>query len=518
MLWLKESNKRDALYVDILNKKTYPLDRFRMKRKKNNVISVCSRIEGNSKLCKSDYGGAMISYNQSVSFAEDNEHLCLAYANRSLCFLKLNKFDRCLIDIRHARHHNYPNHLSPKLVQREELCLKALKSVIKPIKSGPQLSFQCNEKLPSLASLLEIQKDVLYGRMIKAKEDIPINQTILVEKAYVRAVSGIESRCEVCGKQQINFIPCASCADTLYCSEECANNNFHAYECDLIFGHQNLCDSSSLSFILRSVIVGISTFSTVDYMEKFIENCLSTDPQEICESTETYETKYRTFFKLSAFVDEQGVLDFRKKAFYIFNAIMSSNDLAVKFETISRQRFLIHLIIHHGLVLKTNSFGGSCGEEDTGGDSDYEQNIFLLTSFMNHSCIPNAIKLSKNNLAVVKTIQPIKQGQQIFLSYISEPSEMTGIDRNNRLKEVYGFRCKCELCLHGFKVAEPNLEDDKSFMYVAENVNDCDHLLSEIKEHCISFIVKYLHMLASEECLFILGTLGAILQKEIELF
>lgn len=515
MLWQKESDNSSASYIDLLKDVKYPLGSFRMNRVKNNLISETSRIEGNNKLFQNDLKGAMKCYNQSVGFAENTDYLSLAYGNRSYCFLKLNMLDRCLVDIERAEDSNYPDVLLTKLEKRKELCLKKLVSNTESSLPEPTLSFEKHEKLPCMVNILQIEKDALYGRLIRAKQDIPICTTIIIEKAYVRAVAGDEDRCVVCGKQEMNFIPCTNCADTLYCSEECANNSFHKIECKVIFGHQNLCDSSSLSFILRSIIIGINAFSTVDEMQQFVEKSLFSDPHEIYQSTETLKSKYRTFFKLASVVTDQRVLDFRRKAFYIFHAAMSSRELGVKFQTTSTQRFLVHLIIHHGLILSTNSFGGCCGELGAGDNSDYQQNIFLMTSYFNHSCIPNVIKLSKNNLAVVKTIQPIKLGQQLFLSYLDRPSDMNGMDRNDRLDEVYGFRCKCELCTTGFRTGAQNLEDDEHFVYVIKNVNDCDNLISEIKQHCIAFLMKFPNMIPSEEGIFILSTLGAILQKEI---
>lgn len=511
MLWRKESNQSDAQYIDLLKDVTYPITSFRMNRKKNNAISESFRKEGNKIFFQNDLHGAMNSYNQSVSFAESAEYLSLAYGNRSCCFFKLNMFDRCLVDIQLAKENNYPDNLAPKLNNRKEKCLKALDSMTKATLREPlKLSFEKDNEFPYMANVLKIEKDTFYGRMITAKQDIAIGQTILIEKAYVRAVSGDEVRCEVCGKQQMNFIPCKDCADTFYCSDECADNTFHKTECNVIFGHPNLCDSASLSFILRSILIGINTFSTVNEMMEFVESSVTADPHGICLLDETPKSKYRVFLKLSSFVTDQLILDFRKKAFYIFHALMSTHDLRIKFHTKSAQHFLVHLIIHHGLILCTNSFGGCCGD-----NGDYQQNLFLLTSYINHSCIPNVIKLSNNNLAVVKTIQPIKKGQQLFASYLLEPGDMCGIDRNNRLKEIYGFECHCELCTKGFRAGAHVLEEDDDFMYVASNISDCDNLISEIKEHCTKFLVKYVHMLPSEEGFFILNTLGAIYQKEI---
>lgn len=53
----------------------------------------------------------------------------------------------------------------------------------------------------------------------------------------------------------------------------------------------------------------------------------------------------------------QMISDSLRLAYFVFHAIMNSAKLALKFEQITQQRFLVHLIIHHYIVLRKNSFG-----------------------------------------------------------------------------------------------------------------------------------------------------------------
>lgn len=90
MLWEKESNQSDALYVDLLRKLQFSMGSFRIHPKKDNILSKCARSDGNKKITAGDFKSAMKLYNESIRFAEDSEHLSLSYANRSFCCFFLN--------------------------------------------------------------------------------------------------------------------------------------------------------------------------------------------------------------------------------------------------------------------------------------------------------------------------------------------------------------------------------------------------------------------------------------------
>lgn len=145
----------------------------------------------------------------------------------------------------------------------------------------------------------------------------------------------------MCTKQQI---PCNTCSNAMFCSEECKNNNIHEFECDMVLDKEHCCDNLWLPFILRSIVIAINTFSTIDEMMINVENWLQSNLKE-CESPTSSKSKYETLFKLST--GESRVTEYTKSAYIIFNAVMKSGKLAVKFPTIVEERFLIYLIIHH---------------------------------------------------------------------------------------------------------------------------------------------------------------------------
>lgn len=209
----------------------------------------------------------------------------------------------------------------------------------------------------------------------------------------------------------------------MYCDKHCAKNDFHENECDIVFGTMENIDW--LGFTLRSVIIGLSSFETLSEMMQLVESCLSTDHREITESCVSSKAKYCTFFNLASSVLHQMTSDSRKIAYFIFHAIMNSTKLANKFRTTAAQRFLVHLIVHHYNILRKNSFGYEQGTAEI-------HELSLITSYFNHSCLPNLAKLTNGNISVCKSILPIKRNDQLFLTYIAgEVFGMTEKQRND---------------------------------------------------------------------------------------
>lgn len=99
-------------------------------------------------------------YNKSLRFAQDNVHLSLAYANRSYCFLKLNLFDRCLIDIANAIDTHYPENLMPKLMQRKQICLEKMETQTYSTSIVPQLNYEPDFNLPCMVNVLKIKQTI----------------------------------------------------------------------------------------------------------------------------------------------------------------------------------------------------------------------------------------------------------------------------------------------------------------------------------------------------------------------
>lgn len=382
-----------------------------------------------------------------------------------------------------------------------------------------------------MANVVDIEKNAQFGRLIRANRDIEIGETILIEEAYISIVYGWKAnKCNNCLKEKMNFIPCVNCADAMHCNSRCADNLFHEAECDMLLGSDDCCDDESLTFLLRSVIIAINTFPTVNALIDFVEKCRTSDPLDIRESVGTAISQYRTFFKLaSALTSHKHVSDYFKMTYFVFHAIMGSS-LGKKLATKASQRFLLHLIIHHCLIIQVNGFSGytdpvngTFGQAAIADDDhrQFQREIHLLTSYFNHSCIPNVVKLGRDNLAVCKAMLPIKKGEQLFITYIDDEAfGMTECERNDQLEPIYGFRCKCEFCRKGCRSGERMLNDG-DFKYIVAKLPRLVErfdigLVHEIKKRCIEFLKRYHPQLtATREAAFVLTNLGTMLEKEL---
>lgn len=525
MLWEKERNS--DLYVDLLENVKYPIQLCRLKRKKCNGDALTARLAGNEKFKGSDFHGAMDKYNQSICFAENgSEYLSIAYGNRSCCFEKLKMFRLCLADIQLAKESNFPQRLMQKLDDRKRKCMDAVPSEQSTSTDQPTLSFPADENFPNMANSLRIDVNDEYRRLITATQHIQIGETILIEEEYVRLVVGENIMCSNCGKKNANFIPCDKCGGAMFCSELCSKNNFHQTECDMLFDANICSDGNFFSvFVLRSVIIALSVFSSTTEIMDFVDNCRTTDQYEIPLTTSTAISKYRAFFKLSALVPDENFSDYRKIAHSVYHSIRSSS-LAAKFQTKSHSRFLTHLIMHHICILRTNSFG--CFESPTtklgqSMNADYDYELFLVGSYFNHSCCPNVQKFKKNNLSIFKAILPIREGEQLFISYIDEDDDeyKTEIGRQRFLQNNFGFDCRCAICQEGILKNTLTLQDDIAFVKVVKDLEKLKIkfdllIVREIIINCKLFLTKFSESYRSAESIYIKHNLVAMIQLELD--
>lgn len=283
MLWQKDSNR---LYIQLLqNTDPFSRQKYVFNKKKNGMASLLARMEGNLLYAKNDFEGALIKYNLSICLADDMEHLSLSYSNRAQCFLKMNRLELCLVDNNSAREAGYPANKISKLETRERECLEKMSAriVTEPVSLKQDGNFLHSD------SAIRVERDNVYGRMITAKHDIKIGDTVITEEMYIRSFIGFNyDCCSQCGKKNMNFIPCNDCSGVMYCSKICADKSFHEYECDMVFGTMD--DIDELVFTLRSIVVAINSFTTVNDLITFIKEF---------STNSSLESKYGTFFHLS---------------------------------------------------------------------------------------------------------------------------------------------------------------------------------------------------------------------------
>lgn len=515
MLWEKEKNN---IYVDLLGSESYPLTNLRLNRIKSDTISSKLRSSGNDKYHEKDIENAMYRYNESICFAQSPKNLSLGYANRSSCFFALGMYNQSLIDIQLARDAGYPERLMAKLQKREDICKKSLEAHPQPTSNESLSDFEPDCKLPSMGNSLIIEHNSKYGRLVAAKRDIDIGETLFVEEPYIDIVyNKYMKECSTCGRENQNFIPCQNCADTMYCSSECGKNNFHDVECDMTMHSVDHVGGESSLFLLRSIIIAINTYSTIHELMGAVQSFNAAASDELCQSIALPQKRYETFFKLSSVVSKQRIVDYREKAFIIFHAIVHSS-IRSNFPSTEEKRFLFHLIIHHGLILRSNAFQRVSGD-------DFEMKINLITSYINHSCIPNVTVLHKHNTTVVKSILPIKKGEQLFISYtVDDDFEGSLAGVNEKLERIYGFRCQCFICERekSMRGVTHSRQQSESFSYIETSISKLRerfdlNLLIDLKNRSKDFLLKNPSIIGSKEFSFVSSCLCELFQIELNM-
>ncbi|XP_055297300.1 uncharacterized protein LOC129565939 [Sitodiplosis mosellana] len=224
MLWRKETNKNDAMYVDIFalndrqaNFSGVPCHVGCAETDTNfdkcDALSLQKRNGGNEYFKKGQWTRAIEMYGESLCYAENgSKNISLAYANRSACFLKMKRYEQCLVDIGLAKEVGYPAELMSKLDQRKEECLKTEGGQhSSSTKFESKLSFEPDEQFPCMANVVKISVDDEGDPVIVAKEDIDVGQIVAEEKmfmGYIYSWHGLA--CNICLKRIANDMQCGN--------------------------------------------------------------------------------------------------------------------------------------------------------------------------------------------------------------------------------------------------------------------------------------------------------------------
>lgn len=98
-----------------------------------------------------------------------------------------------------------------------------------------------------------------------------------------------------------------------------------------------------------------------------------------------------------------------------------------------------------------NAFSFSTFTPDTGLRQVRAYAIYAQASFFNHDCLPNACRFEYidkpgvgNADIVIRSLHDISEGAEVCISYF--PINWGFAERQKKLKEEYGFECKCERC------------------------------------------------------------------------
>ncbi|RUP42399.1 hypothetical protein BC936DRAFT_138265 [Jimgerdemannia flammicorona] len=260
------------------------------------------------------------------------------------------------------------------------------------------------------------------GRGVCAEEDISAGQTLLEEDSYAAVVddNNLSRRCSGCFGEAKKLSRCSACKVVHYCSSVCQKR-------DWVTSHQEEC--KAFVKVGRPVPTAIRVYSEVENLENrmyrtnptfelLIVLLISTEELHEYNSPPIASIQLQTFAQIAMVVRD-----------CVTEAAMPSAS-----ETIDLWcRFT------------TNSFSILDGEM-----VDVGVGVYPATAMINHSCWPNCVVVFEGARILVRSIRPIKRGEEITQSYIdiAEPVSRRRAD----LRQRYFFLCQCELCERTSKV------------------------------------------------------------------
>ncbi|XP_031632222.1 SET and MYND domain-containing protein DDB_G0273589-like [Contarinia nasturtii] len=449
MLWKKDS---DGNFIDFGDFEINAQQKVELDSKygacnpdmggKNNEKSIKLRKKGNTLVCPLK---ALDCYNHSLRLAEnESKHVALAYSNRAACFYEMGFYDEASEDISRVREAQLPEHLQTKL--------KLLSSDVKvgqskhapfepkPHKNRMNLSYVQNKNYPCLADVVKIKESEKYGRYLRSKYKLKANDMILIEKDYLRTVDDLNGgirTCTTCFAEDKNFIACPQCTDAMFCDENCRRESpIHSWECNTFITTIEF----DLKLPIHSVLMAFDLFTCNDKIDtkaliNHVKQMLKT-MDKLPESTHDSTSKYEFFFKMSKCTVSEKLISYKLKSheavYVIEKLLLKIPKIAEAFQNRRDRVFLMHLILHHCLIIKTNGFG-----------SAHSSKLGLVQSLFNHSCQFNTAHISIQNESFYWIKKKVKRNDQLYISYVNVnlPTEL----RKRRL-ETWGFVCSCNLC------------------------------------------------------------------------
>lgn len=507
VLWQKQSNGGCLSYVNL-----FPYDesddRFTeymwkemtiladgiQQAKKCDKLAKTFRDNGNDKFKTNHVREAMECYNKSLRCATTgSENISLAYANRSICFLRMQKFAECLVDIEMAKKANYPEQLMQKLIERQVACLALMAQHDQTeTREKPTLDFDADNRFPCMANILDVRCNDEFGRHIVAKRNIEVGKVILVEEAFHFNGNAFgKSCCKTCLRHTKNFIPCPKCSYVLFCDRNCMESNkIHKIACGASYFNvdQNIQ-------LVETILFAVTAFSSIDKLINFVEAALiCRDAFDSPKCVTVEESKYRLFLKLLVFPAQMSE-EWLCKIGAMYYTILHIPEIRQRFNTKFKRRFLQHLIWHHFLILETSSYT-YVGQFEPSGDTVHIEFMFSLTSLFNHSCIPNTLFTRHGDKFIGYTVRPVKQGEQLFTSYIDQ--DVANGAQQSSLLDKYKVACKCSKCIPCFKQEDCiQMQSDLDFQFISQfDLKEmANHILRKIlRGKCRKFLSKFGHL------------------------
>ncbi|XP_065216551.1 SET and MYND domain-containing protein 4-like [Planococcus citri] len=345
---------------------------------------------------------------------------------------------------------------------------------MKSVKSFPLPELPSKSPLiPNASAKVRLDSSVEMGRHFVATEDIEPGEILVVEKPYASILlpESYLSHCSNCFIRNLAMIPCEKCSQLMFCNEKCRSESmtrYHMTECDILGDLLALDVSKMESLAVRTLIIATNhgkklcqlyedpifgtplpppkaselmnvgdiydsqSYETVHMLE---DNYLKRSPPDLFRKCAVaalllHVIKYSTFFK---------------------NATSKSK---TKIPLQKLQDYTGSLLLKYLLAVLSNAHEISEIVPDSSNSAsrlghrslEIGAALFPLLSLTNHSCDPGAVRHCHYDNCVLRAIQPIAKGQQVFDNYGVHYAVHSLENRRLKLKSQYYFHCVCTAC------------------------------------------------------------------------
>lgn len=331
-----------------------------------------------------------------------------------------------------------------------------------------------------------------------AKRDIPVGQTVAMDRQFAGVVCTTETKprqayCLTCFRTDANFIPCPNCTDAMFCSSACQqDNHVHRLECQSLF---HRITSATVKLAIQMVLIAVEQFPKVNALIAFVRDIINDPSDDLNDLASDAFPSYGVMLKLKCCPTNSDI----KRAYEAYEIMMQTLPLIQRyFDSISNQRFLMHLLIHHLGVIRMNGFHDTFGW--TG--NLHHKYIHDTISLLNHSCAPNAYYTNQQHtIGQLITVRPIKRGDQVFINYMGDAVDRLRDYRRQHIEKYWCFWCQCDRCEPVASQSEQaqnsrNMAVDPDFQYFQRHRDDMclpigNERRNRLKQVCTKILNRY---------------------------
>ena len=445
---------------------------------------------------------ALEKYTRSVAVAPpDGDCLAVAFANRSAVALRTGEYASCVRDVDRALGAGYPARLRYKLHERRarallRLCrggeaarsvdtatqcldaaemdaaqrdahLAALTALTSACQTdggrddgvhsddgdtplpAPVVTGGSNEAYPSLATSCDVASEDGCGRFIAAARDVSPGDVIVTERPYASVLLAAHrwSHCHHCLRRSAALLPCARCADAMFCGEACLRGarSYHQVECACLATLREAGVGKWGHLALRTVVVagGVPAGGdgpTTPYRWDDFGAVARLVSHTGDRTTADLFRRAVTAAALTLCLQRTGYLP-------------AASTTGTTAETTATERRVGGLLLSLLQILPCNAHEVSelrLNLDAVAASTSVETGaaIYATLSLFNHSCDPAVVRHFYGDVCVVRAIKSVKRGDELADNYGVLFALQTRTERREKLKAQYHFECRCTACTH----------------------------------------------------------------------